>query len=86
VRIFTARVGPASEEECAAAFGTVCTHQAWVDFQRRLIQDWCHEHLGQVLLVTATKDFHMIGLYDDRAKQVVSNQGVLVEELFAELP
>lgn len=75
VRIFTARVGPASEDECAAVMGGPCDPQAWTDFQRRLIADWCHEHLGRTLPVTATKDFKMIALYDDRCVQIVTNQG-----------
>lgn len=85
VRIFTARVGPASAEECAAAMGGACPPQAFIDYQRRLVQDWCLEHLGVVLPVTATKDFHMWALYDDRAQQVVPNQGVLVVDLLASL-
>lgn len=64
VRIFTARVGPGC------------------DIERALppIERWCEEHLGVCLPVTATKDFGMALLYDDRCKQVIPNTGVLVEE------
>ena len=93
VRIFTARVGPATKAECHAA---LCErgYPAHPEYdpvvhdpehffladQRRLIEAWCVEHLGQVLPITATKDFHMVALYDDRCLQVVSNQGVLVQD------
>lgn len=41
----------------------------------RSIQDWTEEHLGARLEVTATKDLHMIELWDDRAVQVAVNEG-----------
>jgi hypothetical protein len=60
VRIFTARVsGPA---DFAAA-------------SRSLIEKWCREHIGRALPVTATKDFGMFQLWDDRAVQVECNTG-----------
>jgi hypothetical protein len=43
--------------------------------QRTMIQDWCLEHIGTMLYVTATKDFMMIELWDDRAVRVVTNTG-----------
>jgi hypothetical protein len=45
------------------------------------IQAWCKEHLGQELGVTCAKDFGMIELWDDRAKQVIPNTGEALEEL-----
>jgi len=39
------------------------------------IQKWCHEHIGQVLEVTSTKDYAMIELWDDRAVRVKANEG-----------
>lgn len=42
------------------------------------IIEWCRTHLGRELKVTNVKDFAMIALYDDRAVQVVYNQGHLV--------
>lgn len=47
-----------------------------VDF----IRDWCYDHLGFVPEVTHEKDHLMLALYDDHAKQVVTNEGVLVED------
>lgn len=81
VRIFTARVGDATDAECSDAMDVPCTFTEWRDYQRRLIQDWCSEHLGQVLPVTATKDFHMIQLYDDRCVQMEPNTGLTVFEV-----
>lgn len=61
VRIFTARVGWADA--------------AVVAEQTELIENWCEKHLGQKLKVTATKDFEMIELWDDRAVSVQMNTG-----------
>ena len=41
------------------------------------IQAWCIQHIGQVLPVTATKDFKMVLLFDDRAVSVEKNTGKL---------
>jgi glutaredoxin 2 len=60
VRIFTARVGGPSELAAAA---------------RPHIEQWCREHIGRKLAVTATKDFGMYELWDDRAVQVECNTG-----------
>ena len=82
VKIFTARVGPATDEECWSASDKRCpTLWDWQEWQTQLIQVWCQEHLGCVLPITATKDFHMIMLYDDRCKQVITNTGKTLEEL-----
>jgi hypothetical protein len=62
VKIFTARVcGMAGEEDRAE--------------QIAMIEEWCEEHIGQKLEVTALKDFHMIELWDDRAVAVEKNRG-----------
>jgi hypothetical protein len=44
------------------------------------IQQWCKEHLGQILSITCRKDYHMYMLLDDRAMQVIPNKGILVRE------
>lgn len=41
------------------------------------IQEWCQEHLGQVLEVTNIKDQGMEELWDDRAVRVVKNTGMI---------
>ena len=43
--------------------------------QRALIQAWCQIHLGATLPVTASKDFQLIELWDDRCVQVEPNTG-----------
>jgi hypothetical protein len=67
VRIVTARVGP----------GVSLPDKGE---QRKLIQDWCVKNLGKKLPVTASKDFEMIVLYDDRAVQVETNTGRIIED------
>lgn len=75
VRIVTARVG-----SCGAPDGHCLPEFAGPDNQRKLIEKWCLTHIGQVLPVTAEKDFYMERLYDDRAIQVQHNTGFLVNE------
>lgn len=69
VRIFTARVGPQNDinDNIRA---------------REAIAKWCVEHLGQELPMTATKDFAMLELWDDRSRQVMPNTGISYEELW----
>jgi hypothetical protein len=43
------------------------------------IQDWTEKHFGVRLEVTAEKDFRMVQLWDDLARQVKENTGVLVK-------
>lgn len=42
---------------------------------RPFIEEWCREHLGQVLPVTAMKDYGLVEFWDDRAVQVLPNSG-----------
>lgn len=62
VRIFTARVGPQKDVNDAIR-------------SREAISAWCIRHLGRELPVTATKDFAMVELWDDRCVQVETNTG-----------
>lgn len=66
VKIFTARVGPQREVE-----NILQAHTA--------IKDWCIKHIGQSLDITATKDFSMVELWDDRAIQVEENTGKRID-------
>ncbi len=96
VRIFTARVGPATDQECVQAFQGRGVHppypgeigplpqRDWDNYQRTLIEDWCRVHLGYVLPITATKDFHMYQLYDDRCVEMVPNTGRTLREEIGE--
>ena len=66
VRIFTARVGPVDLS---------LVGNDYPERVRGFIQDWTERHLGQRLEVTATKDFRMLELWDDRAIQILPNTG-----------
>ena len=48
------------------------------------IYDWCLKNLGFIPEITHEKDHLMLELYDDRVKQVVPNEGLLVEDLYRE--
>jgi hypothetical protein len=76
-RIFTARVsGPVwanTPEEYQ--------RQRQAIMSRKAIEEWCQQHIGQVLDVTCAKDYGMIELYDDRVVQVVPNTGELAVEV-----
>jgi len=69
VYIFTARVSERdhSPADIAKAVGA--------------IEDWCEDVFGQVLPITACKLTRFSAFYDDRAVQVIPNQGVTVESL-----
>ncbi|HEV7522984.1 MAG TPA: hypothetical protein VGP89_17920 [Candidatus Angelobacter sp.] len=70
VRIFTARVycPPPGEDGFLERRSEVFRGIS-------LITAWCMEHVGQALVVTCTKDYGMIELWDDRAIRVVANTG-----------
>lgn len=51
---------------------------------KMFIVDWCVNHLGFIPEITHEKDHLMLELYDDRVKQVVPNEGLLVEDLYRE--
>jgi hypothetical protein len=70
VKIFTARVGPQKDINDAVR-------------AREAIDRWCEEHLGQKLDITATKDFAMVELWDDRAETVIPNTGASLREVAA---
>ena len=80
VRIFTARVAvvPALRND----EDVITADLEFAADQQLRVQRWCQEHLGQVLPVTAVKDFRMVRLYDDRCVQMITNKGVaLADEL-----
>ena len=75
VRIFTARVGPNAFVPIEMAENTRAR-------TIQHIQTWLKEEAGLPgLQVTATKDFAMIELWDDRAVQVVRNTGERVGDI-----
>lgn len=67
VRIVTARVAPPIEHAEKLR-------------QCALIGDWCMKHLGYSLPATCSKDYGMVLLYDDRAVQVMTNTGIVVDQ------
>ena len=67
VRIFTARVAYASPELLVKI--------------EAAIQKFCLDNLGKVLPVTCIKDHDMLELWDDRARQVELNTGVLIRSI-----
>lgn len=71
-----AEFGSGSDRRLALAF---YARRGWTahDF----ISDWCLKNLGFLPEITHAKDYAMIELYDDRVKQVVPNEGVLVEDI-----
>lgn len=74
VRILTARVSTRNTADMIRPGESL-----WAtDIQRSVVQDWCQEHLGQRLQVTAEKDFEMAELWDDRAVSVEPNTGRLM--------
>lgn len=74
VRIVTARVG------MCGAVGEGLDDAEFAERQRRLIETWCLEHIGEILPVTASKDFQMMELWDDRCVQVLPNTGLSLQE------
>ena len=47
-------------------------------YTRRLLEAWCITYLGQKLPITAEKHHRMSLIYDDRARQVIRDQGKVV--------
>jgi len=94
IKIFTARVGPASAEECLAAFsgrgkfpgyeGEIGPNPVrdWINYQTMILNEACMFAFGRTFEITATKDFHMWALYDDRAIQVIPNTGELLQDKY----
>lgn len=68
VKIMTARVCPNRFD-----FGDT------VEEMEQIIGDWCEKHIGVRLPCTATKDYLMVQLWDDRCVQVVPNTGERVD-------
>lgn len=79
VRIFTARVAPAT------LIYNKTPEQAQEEIQKVVIAiaQWSFEHLGKMLPVTATKDFMMKFCIDDRSVQVEPNTGVILGRMLA---
>jgi hypothetical protein len=71
VRIISARVAK------IAPLGQI---PVFDDDQVKRVQDWCEQHLGKRLPVQFWKDYGMLVLFDDRARQVELNTGRVIGE------
>lgn len=78
IKIFTARV---AETSLRNDNNGLVDDKEFAEKQRNLIKAWCKEHIGEELEITATKDFACVQIWDDRAKQVIKNKGVFLEEV-----
>jgi hypothetical protein len=50
------------------------------DATAALVQAWCQEHLGVSPVVTCVKSSDIGILYDDKARQVIPNTGLVVSD------
>ena len=64
VKFLTARMATKDSEERELAKTTIAK--------------WSQEHIGQALEATCIKDRMMVRLYDDRARQVIENEGEVI--------
>lgn len=87
VKVMTARIAPHKLEDgtVGEAYITVPDGEkgATRNYAHQFINDWCHFNLGFVPEIVYQKDHLMLELYDDRVKQVVPNEGWLVEDIAA---
>lgn len=88
VKILTARIAPHKLEDGAVgeSYITIPDGEGGVTrtYAHQFINDWCHFNLGFIPEIVYQKDHLMLELYDDRVKQVVPNEGLLVEDLYRE--
>jgi hypothetical protein len=70
VKIFTARAGP--QQDASSINRMISEIRIWLE-----VND-----LPRDLEITATKDFRMIELWDDRCKQVIPNTGMHILEYY----
>lgn len=74
VRIFTARVYPGADYERAL--------NATKSFVA--IAKWCEKYLGEIIPIECMKSYEIDEIWDDRARQVVKNTGMFLDELSEE--
>ena len=88
VKILTARIAPRKLEDgtVGESYITAPDGEGGVTrtYAHQFINDWCHFNLGFIPEIVYQKDHLMLELYDDRVKQVVPNEGLLVEDLYRE--
>lgn len=88
VKILTARIAPHKLEDgtVGESYITIPDGEGGANrnYAHQFINDWCHFNLGFIPEIVYQKDHLMLELYDDRVKQVVLNNGILVEDLYTE--
>ena len=88
VKILTARIAPHKLEDgtIGESYITIPDGEGVANrnYAHQFINDWCHFNLGFIPEIVYQKDHLMLELYDDRVKQVVPNEGLLVEDLYRE--
>ena len=88
VKILTARIAPHKLEDgtVGESYITIPDGEGGAkrNYAHQFISDWCHFNLGFIPEIVYQKDHLMLELYDDRVKQVVPNEGLLVENLYRE--
>lgn len=82
VKIMTARVAP-RPLEAGKEYGEqfVVNGDGVRVYAHTFVEEWCAENLGFIPEIMYQKDHLMLELYDDRVKQVVPNEGWLVEDI-----
>lgn len=70
VKVFTARMNSSEPNPAGVA---------------RAIRKWTKKHIGVPLEATAEKDYLCVGIFDDRAHQVIRDEGLLLEALYENL-
>ena len=85
VKIVTARIAPHKLEDGTVGESYITIpggeNGATRNYAHQFINDWCHFNLGFVPEIVYQKDHLMLELYDDRVKQVVPNEGWLIEDI-----
>lgn len=88
VKILTARIAPHKLEDgtVGESYITIPDGEGGANrnYAHQFINDWCHFNLGFIPEIVYQKDHLMLELYDDRVKQVVPNEGLLVEDICRE--
>lgn len=82
VKIMTARVAP-RPYEVGKEYGEqfVVNGDGVRVYAHTFVEEWCAVNLGFIPEIVYRKDHLMLELYDDRVKQVVPNEGWLVEDI-----
>lgn len=82
VKIMTARVAP-RPSEVGEEYGEqfVVNGDDVRVYAHTFVEEWCAVNLGFIPEIVYQKDHLMLELYDDRVKQVVPNEGLLVEDV-----